>query len=500
VKNYGDGGVQLDHLSTTDGQDESKAGEWATDGREVGGDREVGPDEIPWDAIPTPTAEQGEEDEIREDCQAEIEVERKAVGFYETAQRIYELGYDGIRTYFIRYDFKTGCCHNVKEIHVNKDLVLVPVYGDLITKKTVHLPIAPMPYGNDKVLYEVIQQFIHKYLGVSPFYERLATYYVMFTWVHQKFNALPYLRALGDWGTGKTRFLLVIGAICYLPIFASGATTVSPIFRIIDRYHGTLILDEADFKHSGADADIIKILNGGYQKAFPVIRSELINNRYEPVAYDVYGPKLIATRKRYKDKALESRCLTEDMDFKHRPDIPCDLSPAFWDEALFIRNMLLQWRFDKYPDVQLRPERINESIEPRLNQVLTPLASIIDDREMLAELREFGERYNKRIVVERGSLIEADVLQAIVDLAVEGNFTPQMKEIADRYNSEREEDEHITARKVGAIVGDKLKLKKYPDSNNTIRLRWDGEMIGKLCEKYGVVFGAPGHSDVTDIL
>ena len=67
--------------------------------------------------------------------------------------------------------------------------------------------------------------------------------------------------------------------------------------------------------------------------------------------------------------------------------------------------------------MQLRPDRINESVEPRLNQVMMPLASIIEDQLMLDDLREFAERYNKNIVVERGMLLDAEVLQAIIDMA-----------------------------------------------------------------------------------
>jgi hypothetical protein len=437
-----------------------------------------------------------------EDCQTEPEIGRKPVGFYERANCIYELGYNGTETYFIRYNFETRRGENyVKEIPINENLVLVPLNDELITKNVVRLPVGPVPYGSEKALYETVRHFIHRYLGVSEFYERLASYYLMFTWVYDRFNTLPYLRALGDYGTGKSRFLQVIGSLCYRPMFASGATTVSPIFRMIDEYRGTLIVDEADFKNSDADAEIIKIFNVGYQKDFPVIRAEVhADKRYKPVAYAVYGPKLIATRKRFTDSALESRCITEIMDFQARPDIPPILPNSFGDEAQAIRNMLLQWRFDKYRDVQLRPECINESIEPRLNQVMMPLASIIEDQTMLNELRKFAERYNKNIIVERGSQIEAEVLQAIIDLAVGGNISPQMKEIADHYNNERDKEDYITPRGVGAIVGNKLRLRKDKDSSNSYRLRWDGELIAKLCEKYGVVKTSAGHSDVSDIL
>lgn len=413
---------------------------------------------------------------------------RKPVGLYLSGNEIYELGFDAVHTYFICHDFRDGGWKKVLEIQISEDLILVPVHDDLIDKGVIHLPTAPEPYGTERDLYDLVQHFIHKYVAVSPFYERLSSYYVLFSWLYDRFNTLPYERFIGDYGTGKTRALQVVGSICYRPVFASGATTVSPIFRLIDRHQGTLILDEADFKNSDSDAEITKILNCGYQKGFPVIRSEPRGNTFEPVGYAVYGPKLIATRKRFRDKALESRCLTEEMDFQWRANIPSILPDTFWDEALEIRNRLLQWRFDKYPHVELRHDRINESIEPRLNQVMMPLASIIQDQVMLDDLREFAEKYNKNIVVERGMLLEAQVLQAIIDLAQanHSNTSPSMKGIAEQYNEDRTDKEHITAHKAGRVVGDRLKLEKV-NKRGVYHLVWDGPKMQKLCERYGVL-------------
>lgn len=411
---------------------------------------------------------------------------RKPVGMYRTDQELFELGFDGIFSYFIRYDFKQRGWRKVIEIPINEDLIFVPLCDDLIRRKVIHLPSAPEPYGQEQELYRLVRHFIHHHVAVSEFYERLATYYVLFTWLYDRFNTLPYLRTLGDYGTGKSRFLQTIGAICYRPVFASGATTVSPIFRIIDMHQGTLIIDEGDFKNSDSDAEIIKILCCGYQDGFPVIRSEPRGNSFQPIAYNVYGPKLIATRKRFTDKALESRCLTEEMDFQWRANIPHILPDTFWNDALEIRNRLLQWRFDKYQQVRLRHDLINESIEPRLNQVMMPLASIINDQCMLTDLREFAEAYNKNIVTERGMLLEADVLQAIVDLARAGKRDPSMREISDRVNTGDDREKPVTANKVGWVVRDKLKLHKQ-DRRHVQHLIWDAEKIGKLCQRYGVV-------------
>jgi hypothetical protein len=112
------------------------------------------------------------------------------------------------------------------------------------------------------------------------------------------------LRALGDYGTGKTRFIQTIGALCYRPMFVSGATTVSPVFRLLDAFRGTLVIDEADFNNSDAENEIIKILNVGYYRGGVVLRSEKDpdSDVYFPSVNEVYGPKILATRKPFQDQ------------------------------------------------------------------------------------------------------------------------------------------------------------------------------------------------------
>src|SRR6266478_3478981 len=233
--------------------------------------------------------------------------------------------------------------------------------NNLIKNEVVLLPSQPEEYGSEESLLSEIQSFIHRYVDVSPLFEKIASYYVLFSWVYDGFNELPYLRVRGDPGSGKTRFLLTIGSICFKPIFASGASTVSPIFRILDTIRGTLIIDESDFRVSDERAEIIKILNNGNAKGFPVLRSEpsLNGKEYNPRAYHVFGPKLVATRGFFEDRALESRCLTEEMGHSRlRDDIPINLSSEHKDEALRLRNKLLLFRFRNLHKRQVSEELV----------------------------------------------------------------------------------------------------------------------------------------------
>ena len=78
------------------------------------------------------------------------------------------------------------------------------------------------------LIYWQIRAYIHRYLEPPPSYEAISALYILLTWVYEFAPSFPYLRVIGDWGTGKTRYLQVVGSICFRPIFASGAATPSP--------------------------------------------------------------------------------------------------------------------------------------------------------------------------------------------------------------------------------------------------------------------------------
>jgi uncharacterized protein (UPF0147 family) len=358
-----------------------------------------------------------------------------------------------------------------------------------------------------------IQSVIRKYVDVDIFYETLAAYYVLFSWLYDSFNTVPYLRLLGDAGTGKSRFIQVVGGLCYRPTFITGAATTSPIFRILDRYRGTLILDEADYRNSDERADIIKILNTGYQRVQGVVlRSGDKNAGFEPEVFVVYGPKVIATRKRFSDWALESRCLTyETGGPTTRADIPIDLPMDFWtQEALQIRNALLRYRLDFWkPEIELDYSQMDISVEPRLNQVTVALQTLIDDEELRRDLRGFIKEYNRQLIVERGMTLTARVLEAIVGLRAIANddgMEPEpvmtMKTIAqavnaliDSENDGDEEDEdkrrdnkQVTPHKVGHIIRKELHLKTERSSQvgRAYVVVWDEARITALRKRFGL--------------
>lgn len=377
------------------------------------------------------------------------------------------------------------------QVETRPPLVPYSPTNNLVKNEVVLFPSAPEEYGSEDELLAEIEAFLHRYVDLTPLFEKVAAYYVLFSWVYDAFQELPYLRFRGDYGSGKTRALLTVGSLCYKPIFASGASTVSPIFRILDAFRGTLIVDEADFRLSDERAEVVKILNNGNVRGFPVLRSEVRNSgEINPTAYHVFGPKLVATRGTFEDRALESRFLTEEMGTRRlRGDIPINLPDGHKDEARRLRNQLLLFRFRNLGKPRIRAELVDTAIEPRLNQVFVPLLSIIDDPKARDDLRALARRYNQEIVSERGMDTEAQVLEAIRDLAASPyEMKLTVKEITSLFSDRHSEDyeRKITPKWVGSILRKRLNLRTERTKDGFTIPAHDFPKLRRLYEKFGI--------------
>ena len=387
--------------------------------------------------------------------------------------------------------WRTQACEVVPtlELPTGEQLVPYPPGNNLTKNEVILLPSGPEEYGSEAELVAEIQAYIHRYVDLSPQFERIASYYVLFSWLYDSFNELPYLRVRGDYGSGKTRFLLVIGSLCYKPVFTTGASTVSPIFHILDAFRGTLIIDEADFRWSDDKAEIVKILNNGNNSGSPVLRSEVSRNgEFSPRAFRVYGPKIVATRNLYDDRALESRFITEETGSRGlRRDIPINLPAPYKEEALHLRNKLLLHRFRNHGKTLAGDTLVDPTLEPRLNQIFAPLISIVSDPGIRAELWEVARERHREIVADRGMDVEAQLLEVIRDLERQqsklaiGEVTAAF---IQRFG--KEYGRPITSKWIGLMVRRRLNLKTHKSNGVYIISHTELEKLRRLYDKYGL--------------
>jgi hypothetical protein len=328
-----------------------------------------------------------------------------------------------------------------QEVRIETGDVLVPYSpkNNLIASGCVLLPSAPSEFFSKQELIADIQAFLFRYVDLSPLFVKIASYYVLLTWVYDAFNELPYLRLRGEYGTGKTRGLMAIGSLCYKAFSASGASTTSPIFHMLDVFGGTLLFDEADLPYSDARADIVKILNNGTVQGMPVLRT--VVNRFKefnPHAFKVFGPKIVAMRGSFDDKALESRFFTEETGGRPlRDDIPIHLPQEMKAEALALRNRLLHFRLCNFFSIKADPSVLIAGVEPRLNQSASSLLSLIDDIPLREEIQRALTEEHEAMLSERRETAEAQIVRAVSDAFTEAaGATVTVRDIADRFNRE----------------------------------------------------------------
>lgn len=429
-----------------------------------------------------------------------------------------ETVYDSLKgtTRFAVYQRDTGKFYYTQQVKWVDGETYAPEDGGmsgLLEKRTILLPSEVGEYESEEALLAEIEGFVRTYMVLPEEYYFLVAHYVLLTWLGDCFPALPYLRARGDTGTGKSRFLKAIGSLCYCPIFASGATTASPVFRIYEIYRrATFLFDEADWDARNDEfSEIVKILNFGYEKGVSVLRSEKTEQGVDAKAFDVFGPKILATRNVFADDALESRCLTIGLrqENQHLNHIPENIGTDFWDQALAIRNKLLRWRFDRFRIIANVPSMNMPQIHPRLRMIITPLILCREKEESREAITTYMSKLNSEVQERRSMGLEAVVLQGLLDCMEEQQSTMLISDpllgvnvtiwdIMMKINETREleGEEKLSARKIHSSLKTRLnvqvrKIGKKFTVTDTV------EYINELATTFGLV-GAPVPGAVTD--
>jgi len=463
------------------------------------------------------------------------ESEEEPVFFVETLggfiggwliEYVYDPGADKARLAFRDPDRKIGMAEFL-DID-GKRYVPKPV-NNFIKKGGVLFPSEVGALKSTKELVTLVEMFINAhYLLENKYLSRIIAYYVLMSWVYDAFNALPYLRAMGEAGAGKSELMRRVGHLCYRLMMASGAGTAASFFRATEMYRGTVFIDEADL-HDGGDMsnDLVKFLNLGAMAGNPIWRLEEVigenGKTYEVMTFETFCPKLIAMRRDFKDDAVGSRCLTikvqprEPMELRAK-GIKLNIDDTFREKARAIRNLLLRWRFEKWEaQIETGEELMDLEISSRLNQVTMPLKALAkDDPELMSEIELFLRAYHREMTLTKSMTIAARVVEAIWriwnnpkehekyvkngggaciligDVAFVANtIMDEMNALEgddaeDESTKKKRKKDSLTARGVGSVIRNDLQLQVGERRGKGFPVFWDEMRMRALAKRYGV--------------
>jgi hypothetical protein len=399
--------------------------------------------------------------------------------------------------------------------------------NNIIRKRVILLPSAMTDLKPEDELLFAIRAHNARYFdfGSDETFEQLCMIYPFFTFLARQFRTVPYLRALGDYGTGKSRLLKTVGPICFQPIMTNAGSSASSLFRILDLFTGsTLVLDEADFNNSDEASMIAKILNGGNEKGQAILRSEkdALGN-FDAAAFDVFGPKIIGMRKDFQDQATASRCLTKEMlPIQPHPRIPLDLPPieAYERECLGIRNALFTYMMHNMQrDCQVDLNSVDRGVDPRTAQVAVSLLTVMKSERGRELVQNYLRAVTEERKAERYGTFTARVLEGLVmawawgpvsdrpedadriylkDIALATNMivdeqNRRMGETADEPD-EKDEKKKTKSRKITDIFKKYLNIKTFRATDGLneykgtsyVNMSIEIERVKGLCERWGV--------------
>lgn len=347
--------------------------------------------------------------------------------------RLAEEGYDGEKVYYIVYDPKDGSVKK-EDFLVEGEVRFEPILDKDIETFQVLLPSEAAEYGSDEELWKEVEAFLdywHEELDRQA--RKLDCGYVFKTHLTFGKNGLGIIpriggrRFLGSLGRGKTAEMQVVGAICYRPFYLAGCSTDAAVRRLFDIWRGTALVDEADFSRSDLYATIIKILNIGIDAQLGWYRCCDENDPKKILSFYVFGPKILTTRRRFADAALESKFLTT-ISRENKSPKPLFRWKKFNAQALQLRNKLLLWRFKHYYEFKQKVDQLEDpdvtkkifgeelDVSSRVKEIILPIA-LLTNGKTLKILKEAAVQHDKILKqLDLEADFENQVSEALRDL------------------------------------------------------------------------------------
>lgn len=345
--------------------------------------------------------------------------------------RLYEQGFNGKDVYFLVYGSEEGKVKKVSSLDF-PTVTYAPIDNDEVRRRLVLLPSDVEEYNNDEDLMREIKSFLdHWHEAINEESRMLDVFYAFLTYINDLVPQVPYRRMLAPWGRGKSAWLEALGWICYRGIILAGSDTDKAVVRRLNNWRGTALIDEADFGLSSLYAFMTKILNIGYDRKTGFYQRCDDDDVNKVLTYNVFGPKLLATRKKYTDPALESRCLTSIGRQNLKP-IPLFRMDIFLNEAQTLRNKLILWRFRNFHKIKEASKRLENAaivkeiygdgnVASRIKQIILPLWLIGGD-QLKTTLQKLAQTIDERMKVEDPEyLLELQAKKAVYDITNQAN-------------------------------------------------------------------------------
>ena len=368
-------------------------------------------------------------------------------------------GLDGEQ--FVVYDPKTDTLVIVPEVEVAGTKVRpLPIPKMLRDKLT--LADGVEEYGSTEALLKEMESLgleVFDPMKEKPLFNMwirvgLSSWIVdpLFAGYVEKFASI--CRTTGPSESGKGRLLTVSRFLFYRPLYFLKTVRVPSLFRTMEPWHGTLILDEADVSKSSESAEFIQYLNArAVDSVIPRYDAESNEMRF----FGSFGHTIVATRKPYSDDGVNSRSIFLSAEATTRNDIDLHPSPEWLERARILHNKLLLWRLHRIGEIRAKelkvPTRLDiEGVRSfRVREAFLVMAAL-EKKEpgLLKDMAEVAKEVERRLIVERAASPSGLILNVVYGCLQDEHYSVEKDGVAYRlvreHQMQKEGDKQIVGK------------------------------------------------------
>ena len=224
------------------------------------------------------------------------------------------------------------------------------------------------PNPDEMDVYDLCKRAYENYIDYGDEWgaSMLMSLYTIQSYLTPIFSTLGYIGISGPKRSGKSKNLDVAEQVCFNPVKAVNLTAAS-LFRIVDGYRATVLIDESDFKSPERHRDILIMLRAGYRRGEYVVRQAKVQKKgeekFKEELFDVFGPKILVVPEGIEEM-LRDRCIMINMQRTANPSITrryVDPRDPIWEDirAHLYYFGLKHWREVEQEYMRLDPGEIS---------------------------------------------------------------------------------------------------------------------------------------------
>jgi putative DNA primase/helicase len=238
----------------------------------------------------------------------------------------------------------------------------------------IFAPIEPsaIPIESD-ALFCAVEARIRQHIAADDAIFTVATLWVGFAWAHDAFIHSPILLATSkEPDSGKTTLLELLKFLVPRGL-STTEITAAALYRVVDQWRPTLIVDEADVIFRQND-ELRAVINSGWTRGSGVIRCN--PDTLNPELFPTFGPKVVGMKGlRIPDTTL-SRSIVVQMKRKRRSETVGDFLHDDDAGLRMLRGQLARWAADNLKDLSEARPTVPDGFHNRLACNWRPLFAV----------------------------------------------------------------------------------------------------------------------------